>query len=70
MGLKLRSTSLKTATTATGSVALKIAPKRRHSTQDQSYGKVYFTSTAVRLALKRVPGPEMQMHFSDDVQKL
>lgn len=52
-----RQTSFKTATTATGSVALKMAPNKRHSTQVHLYGNVYFTKTAVRLALNKMPGP-------------
>lgn len=53
-------TSLRTATTATGSVALNIAPNSRHSIQLQSYGNVPFTRTAVIAVPTRTPGPGRQ----------
>ena len=64
---KAESTSLSTATTATGSVALKMELNRRLCTQVQLYGNVYFTRTAVRAAENKMPGPA---HSKDRVDIL
>lgn len=50
-------TSCRRAMTATGSVALSMAPNSRLCTQLQSYGKTYLTNTAVRAVPITTPGP-------------
>ena len=50
-------TSLRTAATATGSVALRMLPTRRHWTHVQSYGNVNLRITAVAAAANMAPGP-------------
>mmetsp|Transcript_45614 Transcript_45614/g.108552 ORF Transcript_45614/g.108552 Transcript_45614/m.108552 type:complete len:225 (-) Transcript_45614:360-1034(-) len=53
---------LKMATTATGSVALRMEPKSRAVGQSQPYGNMYLPTTAIIPVPSTTPGPARIMH--------